>query len=281
MKRILTEIEEFFNGKRKEKRQLREKLLEEYGKKVPESYDLDKMKELVRLLDAEKLFLEEYKDTEFSFFGYLRSDEEIPKFFYEKRLDEDSVHVTAVAPFTPKTFFLCMKNLEDSEKLSLVDGDFLKEAFWKIAKHSKYQEENWMDTLIRVRCNLESDCEEIESRLSEKITAKDLSRVDWDRFCEEIKPYVGPSYEKKAESVEIKERKNLAPVAYIKMKSKTTPSTRTFRIGGRIIMQAKNGSDKYTVCCDEIQQVWKRYFGNIIKQYMGDIKNSNTSSSTM
>lgn len=279
---LLAELKEFFSGKKEEKKQLRKKLLDEYGRKVPESYDVEKLKEVLSLLESEKTFLEEYKDTEFMFFGYLRSDEELPKFFFEKRLDEDSVHVTAVAPFTPKTFSLCLKNLENSEKLDLMKDDFLKKAFWKIAYHSKYQEENWSEAFREIKHYLESDCERIERELGEKITAKDLSIVDWDSFCEEIKPYVGPSYDKKPESVEIKEGKNAAPVAYVKMKSKTTPSTRTFRICRRDISQSTNdGSNGYRDCCEEINEIWKRYFGHIIKRYMCDIRDDNNSHSTM
>ena len=278
---ILRELEEFFSGKKKEKKELRAHILEEYGREVSEDYDIDKLKELSRLLGEERDFLELHDDTEFTFFGYYRgNDELLPKFFYEKQSESsDTTYITATTPFTPKTFQLCMRNLQDEEKLHFSDNNELFDEYAsKIVKYSRYQEENWDEAISKMKQKLQLECDHIEGEFSKKITVKDLSRVDWDSFCEEIKPYIAPSYNKKPENVEIKTRPSGQPVAYITMKSKTTPSYRTIKITGRDVSQSKNGSNGFRECNEEIHKIWKSYYRDIIKKYMGDIKDKSSSS---
>ena len=245
-----------------------------YGVRVSEECNVDKLKETLQILKDEKEFLEKYKDTEFTFLGYIMDEErELPKFFYNVYNEDGSIsYATATTPFTPKTFSHCMKHLEDSEKLRLMDNfDGFKDMYYQISKSAKYQEEDWSQALLGIRQRLKFDNSFIMRELSSKVTEKDLRKVDWDSFGAEIKPYLAPSYHKKPQSVDISRSKHGNLIVKLKMCSKTSPSYRSILINGNDVSQAINSEVAYEYNND-MSQIWRKYRRGILINYATDVK---------
>lgn len=279
---VLTDLKDFFKTEKREKKELRQEIADKYNIPVGEEYSVEQLKETLQILQDERKFIEKHKGTKFTFMGYLMNEDELPKFFYEMKASKLSFnpYTTATTPFTPKTMLLCVRNLEDSEKLRLF-GDIkqFEEMYNKIATSAKYQAEDWDKMLRACRGTLDIACAEIEKRYGDKITGEDLERVDWDSFCADIKPYLAPSYKTKPDNMEIQQTLSGQPAVFLTMSSKTSPSFRTVFINGDHVYQSKNGG-KY-VPSEEMGKVWKDYRREIIMNYVTSVEQEKDDVSTM
>ena len=105
------------------------------------------------LLKNEKEFLKKYKNSTFSFFGYLSSDDEIPFFEHIKSSDTfengQKFNVSEmVRPFTPDTLSHCVYRLNHECKLEEAKNlELFKKKCKQYAINAKYQDCDWNKTI--------------------------------------------------------------------------------------------------------------------------------------
>ena len=256
-----------------EREKLHSEIHEKYGKDV-QGYSIEKMRELLELLNAQREFLQKYKDVKFESFSYFRPDwDELPAFYYTRTTDYGTRFIQRAFPFSPRTVKLCIKNLNKKERLILSqDIESFEEMYSRIANASKFQEDSWRGALLEIKASLKNEWNKFVSENADKITEEDLARVDWGEFGREIKPYLAPSYDKNPSEVKIYSSKSGKPLVKLKMQSKTTQSYRRILIQGDSVSESIN-NDCGFVHNQGITNIWNNYYTELLLEHLNEEQN--------